>query len=106
MIITEAHIMPFTANAADDQNGELNAALITQALTGLPPARLAAVELTQQLLAVQATDKLAAAQLLTLAPEVEAALRQAERVSTLSQQLVSRCLALKPAPAGKVPLGF
>jgi hypothetical protein len=98
--------MTHPANAADDQNGEINTALITQALAGLPPARLAAVELTQRLIAVQAADKLDAARLLALAPEVEAALRQAERVSTLSQQLVSRCLALKPAPAGKVPLGF
>jgi hypothetical protein len=102
----EAHIMTRPANAAADQNGAINATLITQALTGLPPVQLAAVELTQQLLAVQAADKLEATQLLTLAPEIEAALRQAERVSTLSQQLVSRCLALKPAPAGKVPLGF
>lgn len=98
--------MTHPANTADDQNGAINAALITQALTGLPPVQLAAVELTQQLLAVPTADKLDAAQLLTLAPEVETALRQAERISTLSQQLVSRCLDLKPAPAGKVPLGF
>ena len=37
---------------------------------------------------------------------IEAALEQTDKLAQFSQRMVTRCLALKPAPLPRIPLGF
>ena len=75
-------------------------------LTGLQPAQLQAIALTNRLSSQIAAGQLDAYPLLELSPEIEAALGEAERVAAHSQGMVQRCLALTPTPLTRVPLGF
>lgn len=73
---------------------------------GASPAQIKAVELLKELSAVENEAGLTVAYLLAAEPRIEAALYQAEQVAQASQRMVSRCLALKPVPLPRVPLGF
>ena len=44
--------------------------------------------------------------LLAHAAQIEAALEQTDKLAQYSQRMVTRCLALKPAPLPRIPLGF
>lgn len=45
-------------------------------------------------------------ELLELQPDIEMALNQANRLAYQSEQVVKRCLALKPVSTPKPPTGF
>lgn len=78
------------------------------ALYRLNPTEIEAITLLDQIssLETEETSKLDAMHLLAMTPAIEAALQQAERISTDSQRIVRQCLDLTPIPHPKVPLGF
>lgn len=78
------------------------------ALYRLNPTEIEAITLLDQIssLETEETSKLDAMRLLAMTPAIEAALQQAERISTDSQRIVRQCLDLTPIPHPKVPLGF
>ncbi len=78
---------------------------IAACLKELKPARLQAIDLIHQLI-TGADGRLDAGQFLAIAPQIEAALHQAERVSKHSRRTLDRCLTLKPVPHSKIPRGF
>ena len=81
---------------------------VTACLHRLTPTRLEALELLDQITALE-TDpaaKLGAAHLLAISPVIEIALQQAERIAADSHRIVNQCLQLTPIPLPKVPLGF
>jgi PRTRC genetic system protein C len=80
--------------------------LADQLCQGTHPTRFQASETLAELLATEEAGRLNADQLLVLAPQIEAALQQAERISQQSQRMVAQCLRLKPVPWPKIPLGF
>ncbi len=77
-------------------------------LDRLSPTQIRAVELLDQIAAIETDEALRwdVARLLTMAPDIETALQQAERISNESQRIVKQCLQLTPVPHPKVPLGF
>ena len=78
------------------------------ALHRLHPTEVEAITLLDQITSLETgeTPKLDAMRLLAMAPTIEAALQQAERISNDSQRIVRQCLDLTPIPHPKVPLGF
>jgi hypothetical protein len=92
--------------------GEKGAAVtprqILDCLAGVKPASQVAevIELTNRLVTTESSGRLDAGRLLTMAPEIEAVLGRAERIGKESAEVVKRCLALKPIPLSRVPLGF
>lgn len=78
------------------------------ALYRLNPTEIEAITLLDQIsrLETEETSKLDAMRLLAMTPAIEAALQQAERISTDSQRIVRQCLDLTPIPHPKVPFGF
>jgi PRTRC genetic system protein C len=86
---------------------DVTARLIAARLTaGTQPTRIQAIELLNQLMAVETDGALTVSYLLEAEPRIEAALHQAEQVAQASQRIVARCIALKPVPLPRVPLGF
>ena len=77
-------------------------------LDQLTPAHLPAITLLDRLRALEADPQrpFSAADLLALAPEIEAALNQAEQVANQSQRMVQQCLKLTPIAQAHIPLGF
>ncbi len=90
------------------EKGAVTPPQIMDCLAGVKPAPQVAkvIELTNRLVAVESSGPLDAGRLLAMAPEIEATLGQAERIGKESAEVVERCLALKPIPLPKVPLGF
>jgi hypothetical protein len=74
----------------------------------LQPTEVEAITLLDQLTHLETEEpaRLDAMRLLAMTSAIEAALQQAERISTDSQRIVRQCLALTPIPHPKVPLGF
>ena len=86
------------------EKGSLGAAQLAGCLKQLEPVPLAAVELSGHI--VEEEGRLTAGALLEMAPDIEAALGQMERLAENSRRILRQCLALKPVPHPKVPLGF
>ena len=74
----------------------------------LQSTEVEAITLLDQLtrLENEETPRLDAMRLLAMTPAIEAALQQAEQISSDSQRIVRQCLELTPIPHPKVPLGF
>ena len=77
--------------------------IVTSLFNQTSPASIQAIETLKEL---AASGPLSANELLALAPQIEAALQQADRISEQSTRIVARCLLLKPVPHPRVPLGF
>jgi PRTRC genetic system protein C len=89
------------------EKGSVTPTLVAERLlAGTTPTTIPAIETFYHLLAAEAEGHLPIAQLLAAAPQIEAALHQAEQLAQASERMVARCLALTPAPCPKVPLGF
>jgi PRTRC genetic system protein C len=78
---------------------------VTDALLGAPPA-FELSRMTNILADLEQGGPLSAVELAALAPRIEAALHEAERLSQQSHRMTLRCLQLKPIPASTLPLGF
>ncbi len=90
-----------------EKGGDVTSRLIAERLAaGTQPTRIQAIELLNQLIAAETEGELTVSYLLEAEPQIEAALHQAEQVAQASQRIVARCLALKPVPLPRVPLGF
>lgn len=81
----------------------LTAAQLADSLQNLPPTELRALRLNQE---IEHLAPLTAAQVLALAPQIEAALAESNRLSEQSRRIIHQCLQLTPIPQPKVPLGF
>jgi hypothetical protein len=85
---------------------KLEAQRLAASLVRLPPARLLALDLVKRIQAAGQAGTLDAVTLLQMNPEIETALEQAERLTTMNRRIVRQCLQLTPIPLPKVPLGF
>lgn len=85
---------------------EINARQLAERLAGLDPPELAALAMVNRLIELKHEDQIDAPTLMQLAPEIEAALHEIERVSETSRRILRQCLDLRPIPHPKVPLGF
>lgn len=81
----------------------LTASQLAYHLQELPPSELQALRLSQE---IEQLAPLTAAQVLALAPQIEAALVESHRLSEQSRRVIHQCLQLSPIPQPKVPLGF
>ncbi len=72
-------------------------------LLAIEPRPLAALELLHQLYAAQPAT---VDEVLAVAPDIEAAINEAEKLAERSRQAVNRCLELKPTSAPQTPSGF
>lgn len=87
-----------------DQKARINPhAIVTVLFTHTTPTSIKAIEVLTEL---TESAPVAAEEILRLAPRIEVALQEANRISTLSAKIVSRCLLLKSIPHPKIPLGF
>lgn len=87
------------------EKGAVSARVLTTALLDTPPASLALT--LETIYDLTGGPSFSAADLLgTLPARVEAALHEADQFSTLSQNMVLRCLQLHPIPQPTLPLGF
>lgn len=77
---------------------------VIERLRRLEPKPVQAIPLMWQL----GRDGLPASvdELLALAPEIEAAQAEIDRISTQSARIVELCLKLSPVPSPKTPTGF
>jgi PRTRC genetic system protein C len=75
-------------------------------LSGTTPVDIQGVETLHRLIEVEEAGQLTADFLLVNAAQIEAALEQTDKLAQYSQRMVTRCLALKPAPMPRIPLGF
>jgi PRTRC genetic system protein C len=78
---------------------------VTDTLLSAPPA-FEIGRITRTLADLEQGGPLPAAELAALAPRIESALYEAERLSQQSRKMTLRCLQLKPIPASTLPLGF
>ena len=81
----------------------ITASQLAHHLQQLPPSELRALRLNQE---IEQLAPLTAAQVLALAPQIEAALAESSRLSDHSRRIIQQCLQLTPIPQPKVPLGF
>ena len=72
-------------------------------LQQLSSSELRALRLNRE---IEQLVPLTAAQVLALAPQIEAALAETVRLSDHSRRIIQQCLHLTPIPQPKVPLGF
>lgn len=87
-----------------DQKARINPnAIVTLLFTHTTPTSIKAIEVLTEL---TESAPVGAEEILRLAPRIEVALQEANRISTLSAKMVSRCLLLKSIPHPKIPLGF
>jgi PRTRC genetic system protein C len=90
-----------------EKGADVTAPLIAARLVaGTSPTQIQAIDLLNQVRAAENDGALTVSYLLEVEPRIEAALHQAEQVAQASQRMVARCLALKPVPLPRVPLGF
>ena len=89
-----------------EKGSGLTAILTERLLSGTTPADIQGVETLHRLIETEETGQLTADFLLAHAARIEAALEQTDKLAQYSQRMVTRCLALKPAPLPRIPLGF
>ena len=89
-----------------EKGSGLTAMLTDRLLSGTTPADIQGVETLHRLIEVEEAGQLTADFLLANAAQIEAALEQTDKLAQYSQRMVTRCLALKPAPMPRIPLGF
>ena len=85
---------------------EISARQLAERLANLEPPELLALVLVNRLIELQQEGRMEATTLMQLAPEIEAALQETERISENSRRILRQCVDLRPIPHPKVPLGF
>lgn len=76
---------------------------VTGRLMALEPRPLEFLEIIHRLSSDQLTT---AQQVLAIGPEIEASVKQAERIAESSQKVINLCLQLQPIPSEQPPHGF
>ncbi len=106
--VEEITFVKVTGEKGNGSGAPLNPRQLAACLDRLSPTQIRAVKLLDQITAIETDEALKwdVARLLTMAPDIETALQQAERISNESQRIVKQCLQLTPVPHPKVPLGF
>ena len=89
-----------------EKGSGLTALVTERLLNGTTPADVQGVETLHRLIETEEAGQLTADFLLARAARIEAALEQTDQLAQYSQRMVTRCLALKPAPLPRIPLGF
>jgi PRTRC genetic system protein C len=89
-----------------EKGAAVTVAQLLQALDTVQPRRIAAFALTQQITTLVATEQLTPETMLAMGPEIEAALKEAERLSTSGGRITGQILAIPASPHNRVPLGF
>ncbi len=89
-----------------EKGATVTAAQLLEALDNVQPRRIAACTLTQQLTALVAAEQLTPETMLAMGPEIEAALQEAERLSSSGVRITGQILAIPASPHNRVPLGF